>query len=273
MLGTGPLLGQALQFRFSICIFHEFCSHFSAQACLINSYRFIRVAKLSMATDRKRANRALKRLIEKGMLSVEDAHFQHGQAASASSKAAGAAAPEPPYPPPAAVFLAASSKSAPPEPPYPPPKQQKTAASAASGSAGPAASGDDESWGDWVAQNAAVGDPKSWQFKGEGKGGSLGTFVGSHSTDTVVAGARTNAKPPPAPKANTKESVQELFDTGYYKYPEAPFWDGKDLKDVARGAHCLWKNVPRGKAGGDSTKTEVFHGECHGWERDDVILS
>ena len=118
-----------------------------------------------------------------------------------------------------------------------------------------------------------MGNPKSWQFKGEGKGGSLGQFVGSHSTVTVVADASTNAIPPPAPKANTKEIVQEMFDTGYYKYPETPVWDGKNLWEVVKGAHCLWKNVPQGKNGRDSTKTEVFHGECHGWEKNEVVLS
>ena len=204
---------------------------------------------MATGTDKKKINRALKRRIENGTLSVEDAHFQRGQTASASSNASGAAA---------------SAPQSLPEPP---------AASGPAASEPPAESGDDESWGTWGAQNAAVGDPKSWQFKGEGKGGSLGTFVGSHSTDAVVAGARENAKTPIAPKANTKESVQEMFDTGYYKCPETPFWDGKDFEDIVRGAHCLWKNVPRGKAGGDSTKTEVFHGECHGWENDHVILS
>ena len=29
------------------------------------------------------------------------------------------------------------------------------------------------------------------------------------------------------------------------------------------GTHCLWKNVPTGKRG-ESTKTELFHGEYHG---------
>ena len=220
------------------------------------------------------------------MLSEENAHFQRGQTASASSNASGAAASAPQSlpEPPAASGPAASVW--PPLPPYPPAKQQKPAASAASGSvasgddeswgtwwAPPAASGYDESWGTWLEQDAAVGDPESWQFKGEGKGGSLGTFVGSHSTDTVVAGAREIAETPPALKSNTKESVQEMFDTGYYKFPEKPFWDGKNFKDVVRGAHCLWKNVPRGKAGGESTKTEFFHGECHGWENDHVIIS
>ena len=236
---------------------------------------------MATGTDKKKINRALKRLIEKGMLSEENAHFQRGQTASASSNPSGAAASAPqslPAPP------AASRPAAlvPRQPSYPPGKQKKQAPWPASSGDDeawgtwlpkPAASGYDESWGTWLAQNAAVGDPKSWQFKGEGKGGSLGTFVGSHSTDTVVAGARENAKTPPALKANTKKSVQEMFDTGYYKYPEKPFWDGKNFKDIVRGAHCLWKNVPRGKAGGDSTKTEFFHGECHGWENDHVILS
>ena len=77
---------------------------------------------------------------------------------------------------------------------------------------------------------------------------------------------------PPAPKANTEETVQEMFDTGYYKYPETPFWDGKNIWEVVKGTHCLWKNVPTGKHGGESTKVEFFHGEVHGWENDDAII-
>ena len=100
--------------------------------------------------------------------------------------------------------------------------------------------------------------------------GSLGILVGSKSTVVAVAG---NNVIPPAPKANTKETVQEMFDTGYFKYPETAFWDGKNIKNVVKGTHFLWKNVAMGKNGGESTKTEVFHGECHGWENDFVIVS
>ena len=80
----------------------------------------------------------------------------------------------------------------------------------------------------------AVGDSKNWQFKGEGKGGSLGISVGSNSTVT----ADTGNVIPPAPKANTRENVQKLFDTGYFKYPEKPFWDDRIIWDVDRGTLC-----------------------------------
>ena len=78
---------------------------------------------------------------------------------------------------------------------------------------------------------------------------------------------------PCAVKANTEETVQGLFDMGYFSYPGTPFWDGKDIWKVEKGTHCLWKNVPTGKNGGESTKSEVFHGECHGWDDEHVILS
>ena len=79
---------------------------------------------------------------------------------------------------------------------------------------------------------------------------------------------------PRALKANTKEDVQKMFDTGYYRFPETPFWDGKDINKVGRGTHCLWKNVPTDKNGGESGKTEFFHGEVHGWQHDgEVIVS
>ena len=77
---------------------------------------------------------------------------------------------------------------------------------------------------------------------------------------------------PPALKANTKEDVQKMFDTGYYRFPETPFWDGKDINKVGRGTHCLWKNVPTGKNGGESSKTEFFHGEVHGWQHDEEVI-
>ena len=75
---------------------------------------------------------------------------------------------------------------------------------------------------------------------------------------------------PPALFANTPRDV-------HFRYPETPFWDGKNIRMVEKGTHCLWKNVPTGKNGGESTKVEVFHGLCHGWERGDegweVLLS
>ena len=73
--------------------------------------------------------------------------------------------------------------------------------------------------------------------------------------------------------ANTEQDVQDMFDTGYYRYPDKPFGDGKYLWGVVHGTHCLWKNVPTGKNGGESTKVELFHGECHEWVKDDFIIS
>ena len=39
------------------------------------------------------------------------------------------------------------------------------------------------------------------------------------------------------------------------------------------GTLCLWKTVPTGKNGGESSKTEFFHGEVQGWQDEFVILS
>ena len=196
-----------------------------------------------MSTDRKRANRALKRKVEKGIISKEDAksQFRHGD--SSSSKHAPHDAKE-------AVGEGKGGSS----------KKAQHANKEVGEGKGGSSSG----------QNANTEDTNDWQFKGEGKGGSLGILVGSKSTVVAVAG---NNVIPPAPKANTKETVQEMFDTGYFKYPETAFWDGKNIKNVVKGTHFLWKNVPMGKNGGESTKTEVFHGECHGWENDSVIVS
>ena len=105
-------------------------------------------------------------------------------------------------------------------------------------------------------------------FKGEGKGGNLGLPIGSN----IVADAGKDVIPP-APVAKTREAVHELFDNGNFKIPPTPFWDGKEIWKVVKGTHCLWKGVGTGKNGGESTKVEVFHGECHGWEKDMVILS
>ena len=77
---------------------------------------------------------------------------------------------------------------------------------------------------------------------------------------------------PPALKVNTEKDVQKLFDTGYFRLPETPFWDGVDIADVDRGTHALWKNVPTGKNGGESTKVEYFHGEVHGWETNEEVI-
>tara|TARA_B100000780_G_C21058367_1_gene425309 strand:+ start:185 stop:640 length:456 start_codon:yes stop_codon:yes gene_type:complete len=133
--------------------------------------------------------------------------------------------------------------------------------------------------GDSSSSNNSWGEPvehhgKGWKpFKGEGKGGSLGTPLDTpvDASNELVSGPK---KVMPKPLlANTKADVQYLFDTKYFKFPETPFWNGKNLWHVNRGTHVLWKNIPKGKNGGESTKHEVFHGECHGWEGDQVIVS
>ena len=115
---------------------------------------------------------------------------------------------------------------------------------------------------------------KAWKpFKGEGKGGSLGTPVDTPvDVSNVFVWGPKKVIPLPL-QAHTKEDVKEMFDTEYFKFPETPFWNGKNMWDVRRGTHLLWKNVPKGKKGGESTKHEVFHGECHGWKEDQVIIS
>ena len=77
---------------------------------------------------------------------------------------------------------------------------------------------------------------------------------------------------PRALKANTEEDVQEMFNSGYYRFPERPFWDGLHFEDVDRGTHALWKEVPTGKNGGESSKVEYFHGEVHGWETNEIVF-
>jgi hypothetical protein len=221
MLGTGPLLGQALQLFVNIWIYLEFCSRVSAQACLL--VQIHQNSEMSTAMDRKRSNRALKRMIDKDIISEEEARSQFRRGESSSSK-------------------------------------QETK----------------------KAEEGIIAEEETkWQYKGEGKGGSLGVTVGSNGIVEADAGDVGDAGDarwiqrgiPLAPKANTTVDVQAMFDTGYYKYPETPFWDGKDIWKVRKGTHCLWKNVPTGKQGGQSTKTEVFHGECHGWQGEEVILS
>ena len=64
------------------------------------------------------------------------------------------------------------------------------------------------------------------QFKGEGKGGSLGVAVG---TAKKPEPATRNDAIPPALPANTLQDVQDMFDSGYYAYPETPFWDGRNI--------------------------------------------
>ena len=120
------------------------------------------------------------------------------------------------------------------------------------------------------------------QYKGEGKEGSLGVSVApnngtvagdlkAESCDVAECPAREKAIPR-ALNANTKEDVQEMFKSGYYRFPERPFWDGLHYKDVDRGTHALWKEVPTGKNGGESSKVEYLHGEVQGWKTNEIVI-
>ena len=142
------------------------------------------------------------------------------------------------------------------------------------------ASGQDQD----MPQATDDGDPSSSScrpYKGEGKGGSLGNPIPCnynastcesrwdllHKEEEMEKKKKEEKKAPPAPiKCNSEADVQAMFDEGYYQVPTDHFWDGKSVWDVVEGTHLLWKNVPKGKNGGDSTKHEVFHGVCHGWD-------
>jgi hypothetical protein len=126
------------------------------------------------------------------------------------------------------------------------------------------------------------------QYKGEGKGGSLGVLVGPsrgtpvkamntgreevYAKDVVVKKKKTEAPdwttsiPIALPKyATDGEIMKACFDNGnYYK---VDFWDGSDIWSLDRGAHVLWKKALVGPRGGPSTKQEFFHGMVHGWRR------
>ena len=110
--------------------------------------------------------------------------------------------------------------------------------------------------------------PEGGQYKGYGKGGSLGLPLGSNGTDA----AHARVIPPPLP-VNTDEDIHKMFRDRYYSWPDTPFWDGRNIWDVVKGSHALWKSVPTGKSGGESTKVEYFHGHVHGWQNDNVIIS
>ena len=74
------------------------------------------------------------------------------------------------------------------------------------------------------------------QYKGEGKGGSYGVAVDTYKKPELAA--RNNAIPLALP-ANTRADVQRMFDSGYIKFPETPFWEGRNIWDVDTGTHCL----------------------------------
>ena len=109
---------------------------------------------------------------------------------------------------------------------------------------------------------------KNVPYKGYGKWGSLGIQVANYT------GGKTAWVTPPKPVPNTREAIQAMFDDNYYSLPGVPFWNGKDLADVDTGSHVLWKSVPTGKNGGESTRVEYFHGIIHGWyDPETVVIS
>ena len=115
----------------------------------------------------------------------------------------------------------------------------------------------------WEKHFQSLQDTPFKPFEGEGKGGSLGIplAVAGPSRSPAGGGSAGNAgtkEGPPAPKVKTLKGAETLFDAGYFKFPRTPFWDGKDLGDVVKGVHCLWKGVSIGKNGGDSTRVDVF---------------
>ena len=199
-----------------------------------------------MATERKRHNRSVKRKIENGIISEEDAKwlFRRGNTSCSGSNKRkiekGTTSEEDAK----GLFRRW----------YTSPSESKEPRSKS-----------------WVSYSKEpVVKVENWHFKGEGKGGSLGLPVGSNGS--VIAEAGKKGIPRALP-ANTEQDVQDMFVNGYYSYPATPFWDGECLWDVVHGTHCLWKNVPTGKKGGESTKVEFFHGVCHGWKDEDVIIS
>ena len=121
-----------------------------------------------MGTDRRRWNRALKRKIEWGSLSEEDAQSQFWQPMSKK------------------VAL---------------PKGIPNMAESASSEKEEASMADSSSSKEEKARpKEAVGNSKNWHFKGEGKGGSLGLSVSTGNSHVANTG---DTVIPPAPKANT----------------------------------------------------------------------
>ena len=104
-------------------------------------------------------------------------------------------------------------------------------------------------------------------FKGEGRFGSLGVAMDSSTPSTVLQKEKI-----PDPIQITEEEVQAMFDDGSFRKPEKPWWNGNNIWDVCQGTHVLWKSVPTGKRGGESTKVEYFNGLCHGWQNNDYLL-
>ena len=123
------------------------------------------------------------------------------------------------------------------------------------------------------------------QYKGEGKGGSLGQSVGpsrgntaevANGGDVVVKKNKTEEQdwmkgiPAARPRyTDDTEIWKDCFENKYFY--KVPFWDGKDTWSLDIGSHALWKKAPLGPRGGQSTKMEVFHAQVHGWRHNDEL--
>ena len=230
-----------------------------------------------MALQRKRHNRAVRRRLELGQITEEDAQAQFQispQSKRARAQAAGSEGtgpkrvPPPPAPPAPAHGVWASSWQTAPQADCEPPQADCDCEAAQPHSSGA---------GGGVPPPPPPAQARPWQklrdYKGEGKGGSLGLTVEKEDARTTeMAAAKERRKNIPiAPNAFTEADVDQIFADGYFSWPETPFWDGKDLCEIDAGSHVLWKDVPMGKNGGRSTKTVFYHGECHGWHDKEFI--
>ena len=65
-----------------------------------------------------------------------------------------------------------------------------------------------------------------------------------------------NIIPTPLP-AYSKKDVWGWFSDGTFTRPPDGFWKGGDLQ---RGQHVVWEGLKRGKNGGESAKTLLYHG-------------
>ena len=113
--------------------------------------------------------------------------------------------------------------------------------------------------------------PPGGGFKGQGKYGSLGLSL--PLPDTIESSPETSRIPEPLP-AYSEAEINQQFGHGpeaYFRIYAEGFWDGKDIWEVQKGTRVLWKGVPKGRNGGESTKVEFFSGLVHGWEDSNFI--
>jgi hypothetical protein len=201
-------------------------------------------------SDRKRANRKLKQIVNMGILSEEQASqfFRKDTAAAAVAK----------------EFVHNN-------------KQNKNEAAQGVGKGGGKRGGKSGSYG----RSKRGGKTSAAAFtKGgagtvadpRGRGGSLGVpRVNPHrstaSTDNaVVVIDGDDDYYPPAAFAYTKADVDQMFLDGYYTTPETPFWDGKDLCDLVRGSCVLWKVARPG------AMVVYMNAKVQGWKDYNIVL-